>query len=110
MFNIEYENDDETSKFKRYTNGKGYKVTELVCLDTGKTEYRIFNDGKVDGAEYLPRIDYDNYSKTFEVFKCTYIDSLITDIDKLISEHQLFIDGLVIAKAAIKEIKDTFNL
>lgn len=108
MITLELDRPEEG--FKRYAVGQHYCITEKTEGD--KIRYRVFSrDGN---SEYIPQILYDTFNEDpqhpFTINSRGSISCKINDVDKLITEHENYIIGLKIAKSAIKEMQEFFNL
>lgn len=108
MISLELERPEDG--FKRYTVGKYYCITEKIEED--KIRYRVFS--RDENNEYIPQILYDTFNEDpqhpFTINNRGHISCSINDVDKLITEHENYIRGLKIAKSAIKEMQEFFNL
>ena len=109
MITLEIEREED--QFKRYAVGQYYCITEKI--EGSEKRYRVFSREAEDN-EYIPQILYDTYHEDpqhpFIINNRGHISCRINDVDKLITEHEKYIRGLKIAKSAIKEMQDYFNL
>ena len=101
---------DRPGEFRRYNNNKGYLIT-VVVDNKGEFNYNLFyakelGSEQVIPSKYLPRLymEGDANSK-FEAYSSTHIDCSLSDIDTLIDEHKLYLEGLKVAKETIAEFK-----
>ena len=101
---------DRPGQFRRYNNNKGYLMTVSVN-NKGEFDYHLFyaeelGTEQVIPSKYLPRLYMEGEANSrFEAYSNTHIDCKRSDIDDLIHEHELYLEGLKVAKETIAEFK-----
>lgn len=92
----------EREGFKRYTNGKGYKIT---VSEKDFIKYRIFKDNDISNYRYLPEIielnEKDEYS--FRFINSIHIND--SSLNIAIEELERYLEAYRIAKESIEEFK-----